>query len=562
MSYSKLVHNEIGMERKLKIGILVGNIGNLINWEYRILKDIIEHPSLELALFIKDGRKLIHPLKNQIRKNILAQNVLSGMLYAVQMKIESLLFRREKMVDASEIIDKVKNTEVCYLYPEKKGLWDVFSDGDSNKIKSYDLDVILKHEFAIIKGNILTSARYGIWSYDHADNAINRGEPAGFWEILNNEPCCGVTLHQLTSEIDGELVIDKAWFNWHWAFFKNTNDLMEKSVVLLFKNLDKLLSCGKIETKKSFTYYNIPNKKPSLKYICKYIFGFYSKLIKNVFYRLSPSKRDRRWALFFGKGSFLEAILFRIDPVPMPPGVFWADPFLYEYNEQLYVFFENYSYKTKRGKISVGKVIKDENNRYSVIEVQDILDLNYHLAYPQIIEEDGEIFLMPETRENKSLQIYRCIQFPDKWEPYSTAFEGDEVVDTTYFVDDNGDKWLLLNKGWTHEAELYIYRIDNLKMGSITGHKSNPVLIDCRKGRNGGAIFKHKNEYYRPSQINTHGIYGKGLQISKIKKLTLDEFEDEPVISIEPNFKKNLIGIHHLHQYGNNFVFDACYKKL
>jgi hypothetical protein len=62
--------------------------------------------------------------------------------------------------------------------------------------------------------------------------------------------------------------------------------------------------------------------------------------------------------------------------------------------------------------------------------------------------------------------------------------------------------------------------------------------------------------------INTHGIYGKGLQISKIKKLTLDIFEDEPVIAIEPHFTKGLIGIHHLHQLENNFVFDVCYNKL
>ncbi|MDR2483129.1 MAG: hypothetical protein LBD08_05805, partial [Treponema sp.] len=69
-------------------------------------------------------------------------------------------------------------------------------------------------------------------------------------------------------------------------------------------------------------------------------------------------------------------------------------------------------------------------------------------------------------------------------------------------------------------------------------------------------------EYYRPSQINTHGIYGRGLQISKIKRLTLEEFEDEPVIAAEPNFRKGLIGMHHLHQLENNFVFDVCYKKL
>jgi hypothetical protein len=101
-----------------------------------------------------------------------------------------------------------------------------------------------------------------------------------------------------------------------------------------------------------------------------------------------------------------------------------------------------------------------------------------------------------------------------------------------------------------------------LKLENIVRHKKNPVLIDCRKARNGGAVFKYEHEYYRPSQINTHEIYGKGLQISKIKKFTLDEFKDELVIAVEPNFKKRLIGMHHLHQIEGNFVFDVCYKKL
>jgi hypothetical protein len=30
----------------------------------------------------------------------------------------------------------------------------------------------------------------------------------------------------------------------------------------------------------------------------------------------------------------------------------------------------------------------------------------------------------------------------------------------------------------------------------------------------------------------------QGLGINKIKKLTLDEFEEEPVVLVEPNFKK------------------------
>ena len=550
--------------KKLKIGILIQDVEKLKNWERRILKGIIEHPNLELSLFIKDGRKQTHSLKSRLKKKLFTPKVFSNLLWILQIRIESFLSKRIRTVNINEIIEKTKNTETIYLNPERKGFLDIFSDEDSDKVKAYGLDIILRHEFNIIRGNILKAARYGIWSFHHGDNAINRGGPPGFWEIVNNEPSCGVTLQQLTSEIDGGLVIDKAWFNWHWPYFKNINDVLEKSVVLLFKNIDKLLNCGKIETRKSPTYYNRLYRNPNLKYMLAYIYGFYKYYVFRKFNRRFSLKRDRCWALAFGKGSFLETTLFRTNPVSMPKKVFWADPFLCEHDNQLYVFFENYSYITKKGKISVGKVVEKSKGKYSIVDVRDALDLDYHLSYPQIVKEDGEIFLIPETSQNKRLEIYHCIQFPDKWELYATAFDGEKILDASYFRDKNGDKWLFLNKGWTYEyeAELYIYKIDSLKLENIIAHKSNPVMIDCRKARSGGAIFEYEHEYYRPSQINTHGVYGKGLQISKIKKLTLNEFEDEPVIAIEPNFIKGLQGIHHLHQLGDNFVFDVCYKKL
>jgi hypothetical protein len=162
------------------------------------------------------------------------------------------------------------------------------------------------------------------------------------------------------------------------------------------------------------------------------------------------------------------------------------------------VFFENYSYKTKKGKISVGAVVRGGKDKYSIVDVQDVLDFDYHLSYPQIIKEDGALFLMPETYQNKRLEVYRCIQFPEKWELYAAAFEGEEVVDTTYFQDENGERWLFMNKGWTHEAELYIYKIDSLKLENITPHEGNPVLIDCRKARTAGPYSNMKTSITAP----------------------------------------------------------------
>ena len=65
-----------------------------------------------------------------------------------------------------------------------------------SKKKTYDL--ILRHDFNIIKGEILNSSKYGIWSFHHGDTSKYRGG-SGFWEIINNEPTTGVTLLKLNN---------------------------------------------------------------------------------------------------------------------------------------------------------------------------------------------------------------------------------------------------------------------------------------------------------------------------------------------------------------------------
>ena len=106
-------------------------------------------------------------------------------------------------------------------------------------------------------------------------------------------------------------------------------------------------------------------------------------------------------------------------------------------------------------------------------------------------------------------------------------------------------------------SELYIYKVDSINLSVIEPHAHNPVMIDSRFGRNAGVIFKHNGKVYRPSQCNTHGIYGRALNINEICCLTIDDYKEETVRTIEPDFQSGYIGLHHLHQTEDFFVFDA-----
>jgi len=550
----------------MKIGILIREYDSLKNWELRIIQEIINSETLELSLLIQDGRigsENQKTLKSKFQRLYKSKNIFGKILFKLQVLVESKLFFKEQFtVNKESIINGLNAIDVIKVKPKRKGFLDIFDKKDVGGIEKYELDIILRHEFNIIRGELLNASKYGVWSFHHADNSINRGGPAGFWEIIYKQPSVGVTLQQLTPELDGGLVIDKAFFNRHWSFVKTNNLILEASVSLLLKNI-KRLEVGNFSPIKSMVYYNPLYKSPNFYYTIKYIYSFYFNLAKKITERLNSKLFGVRyscWSLFIGKGNFLNSTLFRLKPVKMPKYEFWADPFIFNYKDNDYIFFENYCYKTKKGKITCGRIKGSD-----LIDIKDVLELEYHLSYPYIFKEDDEIYLMPETSENNRLEIYKCIEFPNKWELYSTAFDGEKVIDAFFYNDECKQKWLFVNKQENtqcpSDSELYIYKVDSLKLNKIESHKQNPVIINSMVARNGGAIFEYENEYYRPSQANINGIYGASLNINKIKKFSIEEYIEEIIVTAEPNFYKGLISMHHLHQTKNLFVIDAAFKR-
>jgi len=549
----------------IKIGILLKNFRNLENYELRIIEKIFEDKGLNLSLIILDGRiKSSNPssFKSRVNRLLHSKNIIGKLLYNFQYGIEKFIFQKKTTVDKKRILNLLNKVKKISLSPERKGFLDVFSSKDSQIIKNYNLDVILRHEYNIIRGDILYAAKYGIWSFHHGDNAVNRGGPPGFWEIILNEPNIGITLQQLTPELDGGLIIDKGFSNRTFSHFLNEKKVYEDSVSILFKNLNKLKN-KEYRTRISKTYYNILYKTPDFFNFIRYILRFYSYGFNHIVKKIKSKifkTRYNCWSLFIGKGKFIESTLFKLKPIIPPKNEFWADPFLIKYLDNIYVFFENYSYSSKKGKISCGRVVDNK-----IVEISDALNLDYHLSYPFLYQENNNIYMIPEANENKRLEIYKCVNFPNDWEIYSTAFEGEIISDAHFYNDEHNQKWLFLNKRTQNtsvDLELYIYRVDSIKLNKIEGHKQNPVIINSKTARNGGAIFKHDNNLIRPSQYNADGVYGKGLNLNKISTLTLEKYEEICIHRVMPNFHKDLIGVHHLHQLDNLFIIDGCFSKI
>ena len=542
----------------LKIGILTGKFNDLSNWQLRIIQAILNDPTLELAAIIhQDGDR--KGLDNGSPRRAFSKLGLGRFLFALQLYMERKIFFKEVYcIDKKSLIHKMEQLPKMLVGQSSKTSDDALGLETIEQLQQHDFDLLINLGSHNIPLELIKVSKYGIWDFLHTDFSSTQQGPVGFSEVLQKKPSIGFTLIKRTGDVQVEL-IDHAFFNRGWSMVESATIAQEGGVSVLLKNLKKLQAGHEFElNSQNFPRYEYPGFLNVLKYTVQFYQQVWSKIDQKLAYTFW-GRRHECWSIFIGRGSFLESSRTGMQPLKMSKDEFWADPFLFKHQGADYVFFENYSFKTKRGKISCGRVKNQE-----LFDIVDVLDFDYHLSYPFIFEENGAIFLMPETSENKRLEIYKAVDFPMKWELYTTAFEGEMVADAFFYNDEQHQKWLFVNKQAAEtsqmNSELFIYKTDSIKLENLQPHAQNPVIIDARVARNGGSIFTHKNGLFRPSQRNTDGIYGRALNINRINTLTLDDYEEENIRISEPDFDKNLMATHHLHQIEDLFVFDAAYK--
>lgn len=244
-----------------------------------------------------------------------------------------------------------------------------------------------------------------------------------------------------------------------------------------------------------------------------------------------------------------------------PKDRFWADPFIIYKNEKYYVFFEELVYSEKIGHISLIEI--DKNGHYS--KPIKIIDLSFHLSYPFIFEfQKNYYFIHCSISKNRtSVDLFKCIEFPHKWEFHKELITNIAVVDTTLFYHKN--KWWLFactaNKDGTSSSEnLVLYYADSPTSESWTSHPQNPIVSDIRKARPAGNIFSMQNKLIRPSQ-NCTKYYGYGLSFNEIIKITESEYKEQQIDSFEPKWDHNIIAMHTFNHKNNLTVIDGMLRR-
>jgi hypothetical protein len=209
---------------------------------------------------------------------------------------------------------------------------------------------------------------------------------------------------------------------------------------------------------------------------------------------------------------------------------YFADPFVLEQDGVAYVFCEEYSYVAGKGVISVATL--DDGGAPGPPRV--VLERPYHLSYPFVFRHDGAIWMIPESGQNRTLELYRGDPFPFRWTLDRVLLNGAEIADATPFAW-NGDWWLSATGGETEAASwdsLSFYRGAS-PLGPWTPAFDGPALIDASTARPAGRVFEHDGALWRPAQDCRDG-YGAGLAFCRIDALAPGVFRQTPMRRFAP----------------------------
>lgn len=541
---------------KLRIGVLL-DTWTVDAWQAKILGDLVKAPYLHVALTILN--RADEAATRRVRPSLKGNS--STALYRLYQKIDRRLFQAEEKnafakVNVQELLS---GAEVYKVAPIRKKYVDRFEHADIEHIKTAELDVLLRFGFRIIKGEILRSARFGVWSFHHDDSRYYRGGPPLFWQIHERNPVSGTILQILDENLDGGRILYRSHSATNFtSLHRSQNSTYWKTADFVIRRLRQLYASGwdaitRLDTYNEVNVYNKPNYvTPSNGQMCYFLGRQVLLYLKS---RIASHSR-KQWFLGIQTGELKgEGPGGTWDIVRPPRDRFYADPFLFSHAGRKFMFFESYSYRRKKGSIACLEI----DGRGSYSEPVTVLEQSYHLSYPFVFACGSDIFMMPESSENGTVEVYRAVEFPGKWELHKVLLSNVMAVDPTLLAHE-GKFWLFVNMAATEGAsindELFLFRSDS-PFGPWLPHAQNPVVSDVCSARPAGRIFEQDGRWIRPSQ-DCSLRYGYKIKLNCIELLTPTEYKEREIGEIGPSWMPGNLATHCIAREEGVQVIDGC----
>ena len=245
------------------------------------------------------------------------------------------------------------------------------------------------------------------------------------------------------------------------------------------------------------------------------------------------------------------------------PILFQADSFLFVKGEELYLFYELQHWDDP-GYIAM---IKTKDLR-TWAEPQIVLKEPFHLSFPYVFEDHGNIYMVPESQESDSVRLYKANDDLTHFDSVRTLLHQERKNGIHYNFNDShiyqkdGKYYLFTSyqKDWMYYQELFIS--DDLLNGEFIKHPCSPICTSNEFGRNGGSLIQYGDKLLRVTQ-DCHLNYGDNISLMEITLLNDKEYQEQ--LFKQNVFPKNSIFIDGGHQlnivkFMGKYIYATDYK--
>ena len=420
----------------------------------------------------------------------------------------------------------------CAPRERPDGLY-VLAESEVSDIRRRDLDFIIDFGNRPLAGKALESATYGIWCFSFGDPGIYPDGQPGLREILLGDPVAQARLIRLGMP-GRAAVLRRGVFPVSRDSAAATVDRLQLGVAAWPAQacVDLANGCAGYLTDPVY-HTHLHNLRPlgageALGLSFRLPWERLKRLVRSVLqaeeWNVGVVKRPIQSFLHFSDG-------YRVEWLGTPQrGTFIADPFGIEQKGVKYAYYEDFSYDDRCGVISGGVLDGDPPE---VRDARPVIETGQHLSYPYLIEEDGQVYCIPEAHKAGQTLLFKAVELPHRWEYAATLLEDIGAIDPTVFRHD-GRWWLLfVTKDPRTQTELLqAWYAEHLE-GPWEPHANNPLKADVHATRPGGTPFNAEGELYRPVQ-DCGETYGRRILINRVIRLTPTEFEEETVSGVEP----------------------------
>jgi hypothetical protein len=245
-------------------------------------------------------------------------------------------------------------------------------------------------------------------------------------------------------------------------------------------------------------------------------------------------------------------------PLQPPPRTDWADPFLWEEAGRRYLFIEELPHATGRGHIACLEL----DHRANILSHRVVLERPYHLSYPFLFKYNGQLYMLPETKSNHAIELYRCTHFPDQWVFEKNLMPNVDAVDAT-LVEHEERWWLFVNiqaAGGSSWDTLHLFSAESPLSDTWTPHPNNPIVKDVNTARPAGYILSQNGQLVRPSQ-DCSIRYGYALNFNRITTLTASDYAETCEVTLKPPATGNILGTHTWNEIAGLQAIDALLRQ-